>query len=108
MDELNKRIGGHIRKRRDALGLTREGLAEKADISDGFLYEIEIGKKGLSANKMVGIAGALGVTVDFLVSGRNGCTQGNCSRISDLLKDLNPNQIATLENIIAGIIAIKG
>ncbi|MEF9895939.1 MAG: helix-turn-helix domain-containing protein, partial [Clostridia bacterium] len=46
--EINVEIGARIRKKREALGLTREQLAEKADMSVTFLAEVELGSKGVS------------------------------------------------------------
>lgn len=45
-EKFNIQIGKKIMKKRLQRGYTREYLAEMADISAKFLYEIEIGKKG--------------------------------------------------------------
>ena len=46
MTEINaNEIGTRIRTQRDALGYSREKLAELADISNSFLAEIERGEK---------------------------------------------------------------
>ena len=47
-EKFNIQIGKKIMKKRLQRGYTREYLAEMADISAKFLYEIEIGKKGCS------------------------------------------------------------
>ena len=44
-----KEIGARIRALREDDGLTRDRLAERVGISSKFLYEIEMGKKGFSA-----------------------------------------------------------
>jgi len=59
-------IGSRIKEKRLALKLTREKLAHMAKISDKFLYEIELGKKGMSAETLYKIAKALDVTTDWL------------------------------------------
>ena len=46
-DEFNIQIGKRIKKLRLQREYTREYLAECADISAKFLYEVEAGKKGL-------------------------------------------------------------
>ena len=43
-------------------GYTVEQLAEEANISTKFLYEIEAGRKGFSANVLYKISKALNVT----------------------------------------------
>lgn len=46
---------------------TREYLAECADISAKFLYEVEAGKKGCSVYVLHRVAIALGVTVNYFL-----------------------------------------
>ena len=48
-------IGVRIMKLRKEKGYSREQLAELANISASFLYEIETSKKGLSVNSLVGL-----------------------------------------------------
>ena len=62
-------IGRRIRQIREEQGLTRERLAEKADITIKFMYELETGKKGLSANTLLKIAKALSCSCDYLLLG---------------------------------------
>jgi len=64
-------IGSRIKKKRIELRLTREGLAQLADISDKFIYDIEVGKKGMSAETLYKISQGLGVSADWLL--------GSCS-----------------------------
>ena len=44
-NNLNSEIGNRIRLVREAQGRTREQIAELAEISSHFLFEIETGKK---------------------------------------------------------------
>ena len=50
-------------------GYTRDQLAELADISPKFLYEIEIKEKGFSARTLKNLADALEVSADFILTG---------------------------------------
>lgn len=63
--EIGRRIQ-EIRKERD---MTREDLAEKAEISSKFVYEVEMGKKGLSAESVAKITRALATSSDYLLTG---------------------------------------
>lgn len=63
-------IGQRVRELRNQRGYTKELLAEKAGISIGFLGDIEKGKKGASADTLVGLSLALRVSVDFILFGR--------------------------------------
>lgn len=48
---------------------TREYLAERADISAKYLYEVEMGKKGCSAYIFYRLASALEVNSDYIMNG---------------------------------------
>jgi transcriptional regulator with XRE-family HTH domain len=65
---FNISVGKKIKERRLELGLTREKLSELTQISDKFIYDIEVGKKGMNAYTLFKIAKALGVTMDWLVN----------------------------------------
>lgn len=41
-------IGARIRKQREFMGLTREQLAEKIEVTPKFCSDIELGVKGMS------------------------------------------------------------
>ncbi|MCH5263652.1 MAG: helix-turn-helix transcriptional regulator [Lachnospiraceae bacterium] len=49
---------------------TREAFAEIIGISTKFLYEIETGKKGFSANTLYKIATSFGVSCDYIITGK--------------------------------------
>ena len=65
-----REIGERVRELRKQRGFTKEMLAEKAEISVGFLGDIEKGKKGTSADTLAGLAFALRVSADFLLFGK--------------------------------------
>ena len=44
--ELNLELGQRVKELREALNLSRKDLAELLDISDYFLVEIELGRRG--------------------------------------------------------------
>lgn len=62
-------IGQRIQEIRKERNMTREDLAEKAEISSKFVYEIEMGKKGLSAESVSKITQALSTSSDYLLTG---------------------------------------
>lgn len=63
-------VGERIRDLRLERGMTREDLAEAAELSTSFLYEIETGKKGFSVYTLGNLARALGVQTDYILLGR--------------------------------------
>jgi transcriptional regulator with XRE-family HTH domain len=70
MKEFYIDVGRRIKERRLALKLTRERLAYMAKISDKFLYEIELGRKGMSAETLYKLATALEVSADWLLDSK--------------------------------------
>lgn len=59
-----------IRSLRQARGLSLQRLAESSDISAGYQSEVERGYSAVSGEKLARIAESLGVSADFLLSGR--------------------------------------
>ncbi|MCL2501020.1 MAG: helix-turn-helix domain-containing protein [Defluviitaleaceae bacterium] len=68
-NRLNIVIGRRVQEKRKALGLTRERLVDMASppFSSKYLWEIEKGKKMLSADMLRRLAVALNVTADWLL-----------------------------------------
>src|SRR5262249_60033958 len=62
-------VGERIRGRRTELGWTQDQLAQKAGLSKSFLSDLENGKRSVGANNLLDIARALGVSLDFLMTG---------------------------------------
>lgn len=62
-------IGGRIRQRRRELDLTQEVLAERAGLSKSFVSEVEGGQASASGLMYLKLAGALGVSVEWLLTG---------------------------------------
>jgi transcriptional regulator with XRE-family HTH domain len=67
MNDFNAETGKRIKHQRLKQGMTRDELAHKAGISGKFLYEIEIGKKGMSAETLYKVAKVLDVTTDWML-----------------------------------------
>ena len=69
--------GERIRELREIQNYTREAFAEKIDISPKFLYEIETGKKGFSADVLGRISKALSISCDYIMFGEDVKHYGN-------------------------------
>lgn len=69
MKDWYKEVGERILCVRLEQGYTREQLAELVSISPKFLYEIETGRKGLSAYVLHNLCTALSVNVDYILTG---------------------------------------
>lgn len=68
-DRMYLEAGERIQALRRIKGYTREELAFKTGVSAKFLYEIEMGKKGFTADVLYRISRALEVKCDYILSG---------------------------------------
>jgi transcriptional regulator with XRE-family HTH domain len=62
-------VGDRIKARRLELDWVQDELAIKAGISKGFLSDLENGKRDVGAAKLLSIAQAIGVSLDYLMKG---------------------------------------
>lgn len=70
MINVYKSAGERVLLTRGMRGYTRETLAELAEISPKFLYEIETGKKGFSALVLHNLCKALEVDCNYIMTGK--------------------------------------
>jgi transcriptional regulator with XRE-family HTH domain len=63
-------VGERIKTRRLELEWTQDQLAQKAGISKSFLSDLENGKRSVGAENLLDIARALGVSIDYLMTGK--------------------------------------
>lgn len=62
-------LGERVRELRDGRKLTQDELASQAKLSKGFLSDIENNKRKVGSEYLLRIANALGVSVDYLLTG---------------------------------------
>ena len=91
--------GRRIQHLRELNGYIREAFSEKTQISSKFLYEIELGKKGFSAEILLNIARALSVSCDYIMTGNSIDEQGN-EQISEILESIDPGQMRRVTEIL--------
>ena len=93
-------VGERIKARRLELGWTQEELCQKANISTGFLSDIENNKRNISAETLLGIARVLSLSLDYLMKGD--ATQIQTAqvqfpaRLADLAKNENISFVQAL------------
>ena len=66
------KAGERIHELRVTKGYTRDYLANKTNLSTKFLYEIETGKKGFTAEVLYRLSDALDVKCDYILVGKSG------------------------------------
>jgi len=64
-------VGERIKSRRDELDWTQDDLAQRAKISKSFLSDLENGKRNVGADKLLDIARAISLSLDYLMTGKN-------------------------------------
>lgn len=64
-----KEMGNRIMLLRDKNHYTREQLAELAEISSKYLYEIELGRKNCSSYYLSKLAQSLNTSAEYLIKG---------------------------------------
>lgn len=96
---FDRNIGERIRELRELQHYTREGLAEKVDISAKFLYEIEVGKKGFSADTLGRLAQALSTSCDYILFGEETEHRGS-EKIICILELMDPKQRSRMKELV--------
>lgn len=102
MDDISyKEMGERIMLTRIMRGYTREGLADLAHISPKFLYEIETGRKGLSARNLYTLSRALKVDSEYLLTGKQAVEHDQ--KLMDILQLFGENYTEKLAQILLSI-----
>ena len=93
-------VGERIKARRLELGWTQEELCQKANISAGFLSDVENNKRNISAETLLGIARVLSLSLDYLMKGDSTQIQTAQvqfpARLTDLAKNENISFVQAL------------
>lgn len=104
MNTENQTIGKRIRSFREFQKLSREALAEKANISTQFLADIESGKKGMTVTTLKKICLALHVSSDSIVFGVENAKEN--PDINAMLSPLTENQKTEVKDVLQKIIRL--
>lgn len=67
--DLSIAIGMRIEKERKRIGWTREQLAEKIDVTPGFITDLERGRTGLTISRMVDLCHIFNCSADYIIFG---------------------------------------
>ncbi len=97
--ELANLYGDNIRRIRQKKGFSQDSLSEKAEISPGFLSEIENHKKTGTFDTLAKIAEALDVEPYELLLPQNYCENLDSKKTKLLMKQLRKNVCDTMDTI---------
>ena len=93
-------IGRRIAKRRKKLRLKQAEVEEKADIGYKYLSNIERGLSIPSTEVIMRLAIALDTTPDEFLVGTVRNTGERWREVSELLRDMDPRQLALAESLL--------
>lgn len=96
-------IGKRVRKTREHYKLTREQLAEMANISPQFLVHIENGTKSMTSNTICNLARALNVSTDYILLGLDD-TDLNRTLATEVLVSMLPEDRVAAERILQAVL----
>lgn len=99
--EMYIAAGERIQSIRIIKGVRREHLAEAAKISSKFLYEIENGRKGFSAQVLYNISKVLKVDCDYILTGD--AKMGYDKSLIEALKLFDKDQMGRVSVILKKI-----
>lgn len=97
-------VGERIKSRREELGWKQDDLASKAGISKSFLSDLENGKRNVGADKLLDIARALSLSLDYLMTGKDSKNAKQASRelqIPTALADFAEDEGLTFRQALA-------
>lgn len=97
-------IGLRIKTCREALGLTREVFSELVNVTPRFIYDIELGNKGMSIDTLVYIGKTLNVPIDYLLFGDVSENAVLSPELLSLLQSCPKDKIYFLNEIIKNYI----
>lgn len=92
-------IGQRLRQRRTELGLTREKMAELANIGTGYYGQLEIGTSQMSLDTLMKLAQAMHVSTDYILFG-NDRAPGDASPVIDLLNHCTDRELKLAEEVL--------
>ena len=97
-------MGKRIQERRKAQRLSQEDLAERAEISKQTVSRAENGQRELGAGNVAKLAQALGVSTDYLLTGKY--TAADVQLLNQKAENLTSRQFGYLEDIVKTFIAM--
>jgi len=93
-----KTIGARIREQREYMGLTREQLAEKIEVTPKFCSDIELGVKGMSVPTLCRLSQILGLSTDYILFGA--LEKNSTNQIERMLSQCSTTEYSHAEKLL--------
>ena len=101
-EALRMGFGQRVKQSRENLNLSRKDFAEIIDISEYFLVQIELGRRGVSNITLCKMSETLCTSTDYLLTGREGVS--DISAITSLLEKVDAPFLIGAELLLKGYI----
>ena len=101
-EALRMGFGQRVKQSRENLNLSRKDFAEIVDISEYFLVQIELGRRGVSNVTLCKMSEVLCTSTDYLLTGRAGSS--DISSITSLLEKVDEPFLVGAELLLKGYI----
>lgn len=95
---LLSQIGRRIYNCRRSISLTQEQLAEKMDVSVQMISNLERGNKEIKISNLIRLSSILGVSLDYLLTGKEVRDNDNLSKKISKLSDDDCKYVEMLVN----------
>ena len=97
-DNVLKDMGERIYKKRKALKLTQEELAEQVGVSTQMISNLELGKKAIRPENLIKISTVLDISCDYILKGTD--TQNLSNEITEKIANLTEKDLKFLNQMI--------
>lgn len=104
---VNRQIGLRLRELRETQGLTREQMAERADISVQFLADIETGRKGMTVQTLRKLVLVLHCSSDQLLFGVSQRQDAAAAALAARVLELTPQQARLANQVLDLVLAAR-
>lgn len=94
-----KLIGSRIKIKRNTIGMTQEKLAERIDVSVGYISQLERGITKISLSTLAEISTVLGVDLSYFVTGT--ATENSAYMHDELIKKYSQLSAKQKQQILA-------
>lgn len=92
-------IGHRLRRKRNDLGLTREQMAELADIGVGFYGQLEVGTSQMSIDTLIKLSRSMHVSMDYIILGEDD-EEKDSDAVIELLKNSSSRELKLAEQVL--------
>ncbi len=92
-------IGHRLRQRRTELGLTRERMAELADIGSGYYGQLEVGTSQMSIDTLIKLSQSMHLSMEYMLFGTRD-EPGDPTALLDLLNRCTPRELKLAEEVL--------